>query len=172
MIARALLVSPTDDVVGDDATGGGRIDRVQVVTHEQWHNRQTLHRCSEISSNHRRKSIGLAVEREWDAFDLLVMFELDREEPDQFDCDPGRTGNTRSRVVVRDVHLLHVTAGDEIAHRRSAITREQNTTRIADRDDGGAVRSYVSPAHDNTSCVGEAVLRKMLRCMHPKVFRE
>ena len=111
-----LLVAGADDVVGHDPAGAGRVGGVEVVADEQRHERQPLHRGAEVAPHHAGQLVGLAVEGQRDALDLLVVLQLDREQAHRLDREPGRARDAGRRVVVGDEDLLHVARGDEVAH--------------------------------------------------------
>jgi len=87
--------------------------------------------------------VGLAVEGQHRALDLLVVFELHLEQPHQLDADAGRAGDADQRVGVGRVHLLDVPAGDQIAHGGAAVAGHHDALGGRDGHDGGAVRGDV-----------------------------
>ena len=61
--------------------------------------------------------VGLAVERERDALDLLVVLQLDGVQPHHLQGDARRARDADGRVRVGDEHLLDVALGDDVAGR-------------------------------------------------------
>ena len=78
------------------------------------------------------------------ALELLVVLELDGVQPGELDRDRRGARDAGRRVVVGDVHLLHVAAGDHVALRGAAVTGHHHTAGILQRDDRGAVRQRAS----------------------------
>ncbi len=68
----ALLVATTREVVGEQTPDFAP----QVPSCEQGHHDHALHRSGQIASDHHRQLIGLALQAEGGAFDLLVVLEL------------------------------------------------------------------------------------------------
>ena len=97
-----LLVAATGHVVGEDPADVAR----QVEAGEERHDRQALHGQAEVAADHRREPVGLALQREQRALDLLVVLELDLEELDQLDRDAGGPGDADGGVLVGAEHLL------------------------------------------------------------------
>ena len=85
-------------------------------------------------------------ERQRDTLDLLVVLELDGVQAGELDGDRRGARDAGRGVVVGDVHLLHVAAGDHVALRGAAVARHHHTAGIRQRDDRGAVRQRVSRA--------------------------
>ena len=119
----------------------------------------------EVVADHRGQPVGLAVEREHGALDLLVVLELDLEQPHQLDADAGRARDADQRVRVGGVHLLDVAAGDQVAHGGPPVTGHHHAVGEGQRHDRGRVRSDVGghagrqrPAPGSSS--GAAALRK------------
>jgi hypothetical protein len=177
VIARPLLVTPADHVVRHDASGSVGIGDVDVESDQQRHRSQSLHRRTQIAPNHRRQLVGLAVEGERHALDLLVVLEFDSEQTNQFDCDTRSSGNARSGVLVGDVDLLHVTVGDQIALSGAPITGDQHPARVGEGDDRRPVRSDAGLVGGAVGGVGrqvrgEAALRQQVRGVLPEVVGE
>ena len=95
---------------------------------------------AEVAADHQREPVGLALEGQRRALDLLVVLELDLEEPDHLDRDAGRPGDADTGVVVGVEHLLDVALGDVVAHRGAAVAGHHDAARERQRDDRGAVR--------------------------------
>jgi hypothetical protein len=84
--------------------------------------------------------VHFARECQRNTLELLVVLEFDGIETGELDSD-GRGARDAGRgVVVSDVHLLHVTAGDHVALGGPAVTRHHHATGILERHNRGAVR--------------------------------
>ena len=136
-----LLVEAAGDVEAEDPAGLGRVGGVQVVPGEERDDGEALHRGAEVVADHRGEPVRLAVEREHRALDLLVVLQLDLEQPDQLDADAGRAGDADQRVRVGGVDLLDVAAGDQVAHGGPAVAGHDHAVGVGQRDDRGGVRS-------------------------------
>ena len=96
---------------------------VLVVAGEQRHHDKTLHRDAQVPADHRGQPVGLALERQRAALELLVVLELDLEQPDDLEPHPGHAGDADARVLVRAEDLLDVTLRDEVAGCRPPVAR-------------------------------------------------
>ena len=132
----------------------------QVVAGEQRHHGEALHGHGQVLADHLAQLVGLALEAEDDALDLLVVLELGLEEPDHLDRRPGGAGDGHRRVAVGREDLLHGPVGDGVplggppvaghddavgeaqCHHRGAVT--EPVAAAADRRPGG--RAMVGPA--------------------------
>ena len=114
-----LLVAPAGDVVAEDPP----VPASEVVAGEQRHHRQTLHRQAEVAPDHRRRAGSPCRRGRAGALDLLVVLELDLEQPDELDGEPGGAGDADAGVLVGREHLLDVALGDDVAHRWRAGRR-------------------------------------------------
>jgi hypothetical protein len=139
VVTGTLLVSPSDDVIGHDASSTFGIGDVHVEADEKRYGSQPLHRGTEIAPHHRRQLVGLAVEGQGHPLDLLVVLEFDGEQTHQLDGNSCGARDTGRRVLVGDIDLLHVAVRDQIALSRATIARNQHSTRIRDGNDGRAV---------------------------------
>jgi hypothetical protein len=68
------------------------------------------------------------------------VLELNGVEASELDGDRRGAGDAGDGVVVGDVHLLHVAAGDHVARGGTPVTGHHHAAGIGQRDDGGAVR--------------------------------
>ena len=66
---------------------------LEVVAGEQRHDGEALHRHPEVAADQRRQPVGLAVQRQRGALDLLVVLELHLEQPHHLDGEPGGAGD-------------------------------------------------------------------------------
>jgi hypothetical protein len=98
---------------------------------------------AQIATHHRRQSVHLAGERERYTLDLFVVLELNGIQAGELDRDRRGAGDAGNGVVVGDVHLLHVAAGDHVALGGTPVARHHHAAGIGQRDDGGAVRNAV-----------------------------
>ena len=85
MVADGLVVAAAGDVVGDDPAGPCGIGGVDVVADEQRDRGEPLHRRAEVPAHHLGELVGLAVEGQRHALDLLVVLQLDGEQPHHLD---------------------------------------------------------------------------------------
>ena len=93
-----FLVLAAGGVVAEDAAPGA----VDVVTGEERHDHEALHRRGQVGPHELAELVGLALERQDLALDLLVVLELDLEELDQLDrrargAGDGDAGERRRR---------------------------------------------------------------------------
>ena len=89
--------------------------RAQVVAGEQGHDHEALHGHGQVLAHHLAQLVGLALEAERHALDLLVVLELGLEEPDHLHGRTGRPGDGHRRVAVGGEDLLHGPVGDDVA---------------------------------------------------------
>jgi hypothetical protein len=94
------------------------------------------------------------------------MLELNLEEADQFNRDPGGAGDADTGVFVSWVHLFDVALGDDVARGRPPVTRHDNAARERDRHDRGAVRRFDLLAR------GRAPSRQQVRRVGAQEVRE
>ena len=92
-----------------------------------------------LAAHHGRQLVGLALEGERLALDLLVVLELQLEQPDHLHGRPGGAGDGDAGVAIGRVHLLHVAMADEVAGGGPAIAGHDHAVDVADGDHGGAV---------------------------------
>ena len=92
-----------------------------------------------FARDHLAELVGLALEREGLALDLLVVLELHLEQLHHLDRRPGGTGDGDAGVVVGREHLLDAPAGDGVSRGGAPVARHHHAAVVADRDHGGAV---------------------------------
>jgi hypothetical protein len=139
-VVAVLLVGAAGDVVAEDAAGPRRVARGEVDAAEDRHDGEALHGGAEVAPDHRGEPVGLAVEGQHRALDLLVVLELHLEQADQLDADAGRAGDADQRVGVGGMHLLDVALGDEVAHGGPPVAGHDHAAVGHDRHDRGGVR--------------------------------
>ena len=110
-----------------------------VVAGEQRHDHEPLHRRGEVRAHEQRELVGLAVERQPLALDLLVVLELGLEEAHHLHRRPGGAGDRDPGVVVGREDLLDAAARDREARGRPPVTGEHHAPDVPDGHDGGAV---------------------------------
>ncbi len=140
LVALLLEVPAAGGVERHDAARLLRVRVVDVVTGQQRQRHQTLHRRSEVAAHHDRQPVHLAGEGQRHAFELLVVLEFDGVEAGELDGDGRGAGDAGRGVVVGDVHLLHVAAGDHVALRGAPVAGDHDAAGILQRDDRRAVR--------------------------------
>ena len=135
-----LRVAAAGDVEAVDAARrSAGVGGVEVEAGEQRDDREPLHGRAEVAADHRGQPVGLAVQGELGALDLLVVLELDLVQPDDLDRDAGRAGDADQAVVVGGEHLLDVALGDQVAHGGAPVAGHHDAA-VEDRgDDRGAV---------------------------------
>ena len=137
----AFGVDAADDVEAVDLAGFGDRGRVEVEPCEQGHDGEALERDAEVAAQHGGEAVGLAVQGERGALDLLVVLEFELVELHQLDAEPGRARDADERVAVGGEDLFDVAAGDVVAHGRAAVAGHDNAFGGAQGDDGGGVRA-------------------------------
>jgi hypothetical protein len=138
-----LLVDAAGDVEAEDAPSSDPRLGVEVDTGVEGDDGQALHRGAEVVADERGQPVGLAVEGEHDALDLLVVLELHLEQLDELDPHAGGAGHPDQRVGVGGVDLLDVTAGDQVAHGGPPVARHDDAVAVGQRDDGRRVGGEV-----------------------------
>ena len=131
-----LLVPPAGRVIAEDPAGPG----VLVVAGEQRHDHEALHGCAEIPPDHGGQPVGLALQGQRPALQLLVVLELDLEQPDQLDADAGHPGDPHAGELVAAEHLLDVTLRDHVPGHGPAVARHHDAALAPGGHDRGAVR--------------------------------
>ena len=112
----------------------------QVEPAEQRHDHEALHGHGEVLAHHLAELVGLALEAEGHALDLLVVLELGLEELDHLDRRPGGAGDGDRRVPVGGKDLLHGAMGDDVALGGAAVSCHHHAVGEAQRHHRGAVR--------------------------------
>ena len=110
-----------------------------VVAGEEGHHHEALHGGGKVAPDHLAELVGLALEREGLALDLLVVLELHLEQLHHLDRRPGRAGDGDAGVVVGREHLLDAPAGDGVSRGGATVARHHHAARVADGDHGRAV---------------------------------
>ena len=131
-----------------DATGG-------VVPGEQRDHHQALHGQGQVLAHHLGQLVGLALEGQRRALDLLVVLELDLEEADHLDRHPGRAGDGHRREAVGREDLLHGAVGDDVAHGGAAVAGHDDAVGVAQGDHRGGVGS-AGEASERRGCPAAA----------------
>jgi len=131
-----LRILAADRVVAEDPALAG----LQVVSGEQRHDGQALHRHAQVAADERGEPVRLAVQGELDALDLLVVLQLDLEQFDHLHRDARGARDPHGRVLVRREHLLDIPLSDHVSRRRTPVTGHQHATRERHRHDRGPVR--------------------------------
>jgi hypothetical protein len=106
-----LLPPPPRGVVIEDPSVGPAF----VEPAEQRHDDEALDREREVRADHLTEPVGLALEREPVAGDLLVVLELELEKPDDLGGLARGAGDRDHRVPVGGEDLLDAVVGDRVA---------------------------------------------------------
>ena len=130
-----LLVAPAGDVVLEQPARRP----AQVVAGEEGHHGEALHGRREVVAHHLAELVGLALEREVLALDLLVVLQLELEEGHHLDRGAGGTGDGHARPAVGGEHLLDGAVADEVAGGGPPVTRHDHPVGVADGHDRRAV---------------------------------
>ena len=133
-VVAVLLVRAARHVVAEDPADPGLL----VVPGEQRDDGEALHGRAEVVPDHLGEPVGLALERERAALHLLVVLELDLEEPDELKPHRVHAGDRHRGELVAPEHLVHVPLGDHVPGGRPAVARHHDAA-LADRghDRGG-----------------------------------
>ena len=91
-----LLVAAAGDVVGEQPADPGE----PVEAGEQRDDGEALHRHRQVAADHRAEPVGLAVQAQQRAFDLLVVLQFHLEQPGDVDGDAGGAGDAQHRILV------------------------------------------------------------------------
>ena len=130
-----LLVAAAGDVVLEEPAHA----RPLVEAREDGHHHQALHRHRQVHADHLAELVGLAVEREVLALDLLVVLELGLEEAGHLHGGTGRARDAHAGEVVGLEDLLDAAVGDLVALAGLAVARHDDAVAVAQREDRGAV---------------------------------
>ena len=106
--------------------------------------------------------VGLALEAERDALELLVVLELDLEQPDHLDREAGDAGDADAAVVVGVEDLLDVALGDVVAHGRAPVAGHHHAARERQGDDRRAVRRLGGQSGDRRRTSAGEELRRVV----------
>ena len=85
------------------------------------------------------------------------MLELDLEQPDDLDGQPGGARDADAGELVGREDLLDVALGDDVAHGRSPVTRHDDAAGEGRRDDRRAVRCVEGAAEGQVARTGQQV---------------
>ena len=111
-----LVVAARDVVVEDAAQVACRVE-----AGEERDDGEALHGQGQVLAHHLGQLVGLALEREGGALDLLVVLELHLEEADHLDRHAGRPRDGHRREAVGREDLLHGVVGDDVACRGAPV---------------------------------------------------
>src|SRR5699024_1485203 len=125
-----------DNIVGEDPAGPPPL----VVAPEQGHRGEALQGERQVRAHHGREPVRLPLEGEEGALDLLVVLELELEEPHEVDGQARRAGDSDGGVRVGREHLLDLAVGDRRAHRRPPVTGHDDAAGVGERHDRRRVR--------------------------------
>ena len=141
-VVLGLLVVAAGHVVGEDAARAPG----QVVAGEQRDHGQALHGHGQVLADHLAELVGLALEAEDHALDLLVVLELGLEQADHLHRRPGRAGDGHRRVAVGREDLLHGPVGDGVALGGPPVAGHHDAVGEPQGHHGGAVAELVAGA--------------------------
>src|SRR5437763_1543183 len=104
------------------SSGGGSVAAgVQRSVERRVRSAEPLHRHAEVVADHRGEPVGLAVEAQRRALELLVVLQLDLEQADHLDSEPRGARDPDDAELVGLENLLDVALGDDVAHRGAAV---------------------------------------------------
>jgi hypothetical protein len=92
-----------------------------------------------LVAHHAGQLVGLALQRQGRALDLLVVLQLQLEEADHLDGRSGGPGDGDARVVVGGEHLLDGAVADQVAGGGPAVTGHDHAVGVPDGHHRGAV---------------------------------
>ena len=133
-----LLVAAAGDVVGEQPAGAP----AQVVAGEDRHDDHALHRRRKVAAHHHRQLVGLALQAQRRALDLLVVLELQLEQLDHLHRRAGGAGDGHAAEAVGLHDLLHAAVADEVAAGGPAVAGHHHAVGEAHRHAGGRVRHH------------------------------
>ena len=116
----------------------------QIVAREKRHDDEPLHGHRQILADHLGELVGLPLELEGFALDLLVMLELYAQYPSHFDGGARGPRDGHERMVVSRVHLLDVAGRDAVAFGREPISRHHHAVGELEGEHGRTVRNRES----------------------------
>ncbi|CAM5635315.1 hypothetical protein SCYAM73S_05744 [Streptomyces cyaneofuscatus] len=116
-----LLGAAAGDVVGEDAA----LLAVDVVPREERHHGEALHGHGEVGADHGGEPVGLALQGELGALDLLEVLQLQLEQLDHLHGQSGGAGDAHRRVLVGREDLL------DVARLESAVSRARSKPRAS-----------------------------------------
>jgi len=130
-----LLVATAGDVILEEPAEPGLL----VEACEDRDDDKPLERRGQVHPYHLAQLVGLAVEREVVALDLLVVLQLRLEELGHLHGGAGGAGDADAREVVGLEDLLHPAARDLKARRRLTVARHDHALAVPEGEDGRAV---------------------------------
>jgi hypothetical protein len=129
-----LVVAAGHVVIEDAADAAGGVEAGEERDHGK-----ALHGHRQVLAHHLGQLVGLALQRECGALDLLVVLELHLEEADHLDGHTGRAGDGHGGIAVGREDLLHGVVGDDIAGSGPTVARHDHAVGIAQGHHGGGV---------------------------------
>jgi hypothetical protein len=150
-----LFVAAAGDVVLEQPAHA----RLLVEAREDRHDHQALHRRRQIHADHLAQPVGLALQREVLALDLLVVLELGLEELGHLHRRAGGAGDADAGQLVGLEDLLDAAAGDLIARGRLAIAGHDHAVTEAHRKDRRAVDRFGQAGRLRTLVTGDEMRR-------------
>ena len=152
-----FLVLAAGDVVAEHPAEVAAL----VVSGEERDDGEALHGGGQVAPHHLAELVGLALEREGLALDLLVVLELHLEEAHHLDRGPGGPGDGDAGEVVGREHLLDAAVGDRVPGRGPTVTGHHHAAGEADGEDRRAVGDL--DGHGTHGGVREARPREVVR---------
>jgi hypothetical protein len=159
-----FLVLPAGGVEAEHAAATAAL----VEPGEEWHDDQPLHRRGQVGADHLGELVGLALERQRLALDLLVVLELGLEQAHHVDSGSGDTGDGHPRKVVGWEHLLEPPVGDGVAAGGTPVAGEHDAVGEPDGDDRRTVRDV----DRSVLCPCSLRLPRVGRCGPPQELGE
>src|SRR5690348_8689663 len=99
-----------------------------------------MHGRAQVPPDHPGQPVRLPVQRHRPALDLLVVHQLDREQPGELVPEAAGARVGISGEVVAAEHLLQVPLGDEVPHGGPPVAGQHDPVITGRGHDGGAVR--------------------------------
>ena len=130
-----FLVATARDVVLEEAT----LLEAFVPAGEQGHDAQALHGRRQVAADHLAELVGLALEAQGGALDLLVVLEVELEQPDHLHRRSRRACDRNTGMTIGREDLLHRVVADEVAGGCPPIARHHHALDGPDGQDGGSV---------------------------------
>ena len=131
-----LLVAAAGHVVAEQPA----LAPTLVVAGEDRHDDHPLHGGREVAPDHHAELVGLALQAQRDALDLLVVLQLQLEQLHHLHGRAGGAGDGDAAVAVGREHLLHRAAADEVARGGPPVTGHDDAVRVGERDARRGVR--------------------------------
>ena len=101
---------------------------------------EPLHRGGQVVAHQYPEPVGLALKAERQPLDLLKMFQLHLEEPDELDGNPRHPGDADHARLIGAEDLLDVVHCDHVSDSGATVPRNHHSIGVSASDDGGAVR--------------------------------